>query len=69
MTHATPLRPLALVVGLASVLLVSGCGIGTPAGPGMLPGANLTGNVHGGQNPVSSSNVALFATGKDTASG
>jgi hypothetical protein len=29
----------------------------------MLPGVNLVGNIHGGQNPVSSSNVALFATG------
>jgi hypothetical protein len=32
----------------------------------MLPGAPIAGTVHGGQNPVTSSNVALFATGKDT---
>jgi hypothetical protein len=69
MTPVTLIRSLAFATGTAAVFLVLGCGIGAPAGPEMLPGADISGLVHGGQNPVSSSNVALFATGKDTATG
>ncbi len=69
MKSATLLRPLTLAICTVAVPLISGCGIGVPAGPDRMPGADIAGNVHGGQNPVTSSNVALFATGKDTATG
>jgi hypothetical protein len=35
----------------------------------MLPGADIAGNAHGGQNPVTSSNIALFATGPTAVAG
>jgi hypothetical protein len=66
MMSAAPFRSFAVATSAMGLLvLLAGCGMGTSAvdTPEMLPGVNLAGNVHGGQNPVSTSTVALFATG------
>ena len=59
-----PLRLFALTgIAISGSLLISGCGIGTAAGPAEAPTSlSITGHVHGGQSPVTLSNVGLFAT-------
>jgi hypothetical protein len=53
------------------VLLLTGCGMGTPvADPVATGGVALRGVVHGGQQPVSNSQIELFAAGNSgTATG
>jgi hypothetical protein len=53
----------ALLLGASSLLLLSGCGIGTTAtGPGdPTQGAALKGMVHGGRQPVGNAQIALYA--------
>ena len=52
------------VIALNAALLLSGCAIGSVAGPATGSDANLSlgGHVHGGQQPVTSSHIALFST-------
>jgi len=63
-SETTLLRRLALTgIAITGSLLTSGCGVGIPAGPVDAPTYfNLAGNVHGGQFPVTSSHIGLFAT-------
>jgi len=50
-------------IAITGSLLISGCGVGTPAGPAEAPTSlNMTGHVHGGQSPVTQSHIGLFAT-------
>lgn len=49
-----------------AALSISGCGIGgttAPSGPVQVAGLALSGHVHGGQSPVKSSTVQLYAAG------
>ena len=57
-------------VALTSLLfssLLSGCGLSTSLSPATSPGSTtqvaLTGNIHGGQQPVSGATVTLYAAG------
>jgi streptogramin lyase len=56
-----PFLPLA---SLASLTLLFGCGIGVLAVPNAVPGAALTGTVHGGQQPVTGSHVYVMQATK-----
>ncbi|HEY5330160.1 MAG TPA: hypothetical protein VIJ79_09775 [Acidobacteriaceae bacterium] len=52
-----------LALGLATL---AGCGVGTLAGPspsGPMPLANISGTVHGGQQPISLATIQLWAVG------
>ena len=54
-----------LLAGLALpalLLSLAGCGIGTAVAPEGVSNLVLSGHVHGGQQPVTGSNIALFAT-------
>ena len=49
-----------------AALAISGCGIGstaTPSGPVNVTGLAISGKVHGGQSPVKTSTVQLYAAG------
>jgi hypothetical protein len=49
-----------------AALAISGCGIGAPAassGPATVTGLAISGKVHGGQSPVKTSTVNLYAAG------
>ncbi|HXB61221.1 MAG TPA: hypothetical protein VNU94_00045, partial [Acidobacteriaceae bacterium] len=45
-----------------AVMLLAGCGLGAPAAPVDVSNMTVSGIVHGGQQAVGASNVALFAT-------
>src|SRR5580698_6235610 len=45
------------------LLILAGCGVAGPTPPGMaVQNVALSGVVHGGQQPVTQSNIALYAT-------
>ena len=49
-----------------TALAITGCGIGgttAPSGPVMVAGSALSGTVHGGQSPVKTSTIQLYAAG------
>ena len=62
---------LAAICLLSFPLILTGCALKTTAPPSQITGANLTGNVHGGQQAVSGTRVYLLAantTGQGSAS-
>jgi len=48
------------LIATAFLILMAGCGIGPAVTPQSTEGAALSGRVHGGQQPVTQSNIALF---------
>jgi len=60
-------RCAAAITAAALMALLSGCGIGLSGGGGTRPPggvtAHITGNVHGGQQPVSKATIQLYAVG------
>ena len=62
MSPSRPVRSLSLLIALPLMLLFTGCGVGTMAtnSAGTL---DISGDIHGGQQPVSLSNVYLYAAG------
>jgi hypothetical protein len=68
LSHSNAMRTPALcaVVLTLAALAVTGCGIGStaaPSGPVMVAGSALSGTVHGGQSPVKTSTIQLYAAG------
>jgi hypothetical protein len=58
-----PRARVAAVAGLPLLLLsLAGCGVGAGVAPEAVSNVVLNGTVHGGQQPVTQSNIALFAT-------
>lgn len=53
---------LSAIVGLGGMLMLAGCGE-VPGASGPLRGAAMQGSVHGGQQPISGSQVYLYAAG------
>ena len=62
MSSFRPLRSLFLLLTLPLMLLVTGCGVG-PLATGSSGELDIRGDVHGGQQPVSFSNIYLYAAG------
>ncbi len=60
-------RVLSTSLGIATMVCITGCGIGTAPGGSSKPGVTvhqaLHGRVHGGQNPISGSSIQLYAVG------
>jgi hypothetical protein len=52
-----------LALTAASVVTLTGCGIGAPAGPVSTTFQSVTGHIHGGQTPIVGATVTLYATG------
>lgn len=48
------------LAALTLVAVLSGCGVGGSAGPAVIPGVVLHGNVHGGQQPVIGAKIQLY---------
>ncbi len=61
-THRQHPGPLVSCFALFASLALTGCGIGTTAGP-TTSTLQLTGRVHGGQQPVSGSYIQLYTVG------
>src|SRR5579875_2543879 len=61
-SHRAQFAVLSVVLGSVSVFL-TGCGIGTTAGPEPIGGSSMTGRVHGGQQPVVGAQIQLYAAG------
>jgi hypothetical protein len=65
-SRAMQKRTLCAAALALAALTIAGCGIGntfTPSGPVMVAGSALSGTVHGGQSPVKTSTVQLYAAG------
>jgi uncharacterized repeat protein (TIGR03803 family) len=60
---------LATVLCLIAVLVVSGCGGGSPVESTLKPGVTLGGHVNGGQQPVAGAKVYLYATSAASTAG
>ena len=58
----TPLAKVLIPASLVCATILTGCGMGDPAGPSAVPMASLSGIVHGGNSPVTGSTINLYAT-------
>jgi len=69
----TTKRVAAIVTAIGAALMMQGCGTGTggqATGPSpIIPAVHVSGNIHGGQQPVKGATVQLYAVNTTTAKG
>jgi len=70
----TTKRVAAIVTAVATALMIQGCGIGNGGGQAtgtspVVPAVHVSGNIHGGQQPVNGATVQLYAVNTTTAKG